>query len=81
MGVKIVKTVQDRLGVTAYRLGKILGVTQQAVRRWTGATRVADRNEGMSLRVLCKLRKASGLSWSAFGKELDAEFGEIESEE
>jgi predicted transcriptional regulator len=81
MIVKIVKTVQEKLGVTAYRLGKMLGVTQQAVRRWTGATKVADRNEGMSLRVLCKLRRISGMSWSAFGRELDSEFQEIESKE
>lgn len=81
MSVKIVKTVQDRLGVTAYGLAKTLGVTQQAVRRWTGVTKVKDRNEGMSLRVLCKLRKAGGMSWSQFGKELDREFAELESKE
>ena len=81
MGVKIVKQVQEKTGLTAYALGKLLGVTQQAVRRWNGATKVKTRNEGMSLRVLCKLRRLSGMSWAQFGRELDREFGELGSNE
>jgi DNA-binding transcriptional regulator YiaG len=74
MSVKIVETVQQKLSVTAYKLAKMIGVTQQTVRIWTGQTATNKPREGMNLRALCKLRKVSGMSWSKFGRELDAEF-------
>jgi transcriptional regulator with XRE-family HTH domain len=79
--MKIVSIVKQARGVTAYRLAKEIGVTQQTVRRWLGVTKTRHPNEAINLRVLCKLRKVSGMSWSAFGKELDQEFGEIDSNE
>lgn len=80
MSVKIVETVQKKLGVTAYALAKMIGVTQQTVRIWTGQTVSSRPREGMNLKALCKLRKVSGLSWSKFGKELDREFLDTDSD-
>lgn len=80
MGVKIVKKIQEQLGVTAYGLAKMIGVTQQAVRLYTGQTKTARPREGMNLRALCKLRKVSGMTWQQFGKELDREFLDSDSE-
>lgn len=80
MSVNFVKKIQERLGVTAYALAKMLGVTQQAVRLWTGQTKTQRAREGMNLRVLCRLRKVSGMTWQQFGRELDQEFlrGELD---
>ena len=83
MSVKIVSLVQKQLGVTSYRLAKLLGVSQQIVRVWNGSTETKTKREGMNLRALCKLRKLSGMSWDQFGKELDREFlksGELDAE-
>lgn len=80
MGVKIVSSVQKRLGVTSYRLAKMLGVSQQIVRVWNGTTETATKREGMNLKALCKLRKVSGLTWKQFGEELDREFLDSETD-
>jgi len=80
MGVKIVSSIQKQLGVTSYRLGKMLGVSQQIVRVWNGTTKTTTKREGMNLRALCKLRKVSGMTWQQFGKELDREFLDSDSE-
>lgn len=74
MSVKIVSAIQKRLGVTSYRLAKMLGVSQQIVRVWNGTTETKTKREGMNLKALCRLRKISGMSWEQFGKELDREF-------
>lgn len=74
MSVKIVSLVQKQLGVTSYRLAKLLGVSQQIVRVWNGSTETKTKREGMNLCALCKLRKLSGMTWDQFGKELDKEF-------
>jgi len=81
MSVKIVKKIQERLGVTAYTLAKMIGVTQQAVRLYTGQTKTSRARQGMNLGVLCKLRKVSGMSWQQFGNELDREFLKDELDE
>ena len=74
MSMKIVSIVQNKLGVTSYRLGKLLGVSQQIVRIWNGSTETKNKREGMNLKALCKLRKISKMSWARFGRELDAEY-------
>lgn len=74
MSVKIVKLVQTKLGVTSYRLAKMLGVSQQIVRIWNGSTETTNKREGMNLKSLCRLRNLSGMGWAKFGQELDKEF-------
>ena len=74
MGMQFVRNLLDRLTLTPYALGKLVGVSQQTVRKWAGITRSTRKQTGIDLPALCKLRKLSGNSWAKFGKELDREF-------
>jgi hypothetical protein len=57
-----------------YAFAKELGVSIQSVQYILGVTATPRSRKSMDLRLLCKLRKASGMSWQQFGKLLDKEF-------
>lgn len=71
----IIKIILERTGWTRYRLAKEIGLSTQALDYM-----IHTDTKGVRLSVLCKLRKVSGLSWSAFGKVLDGQFAEIDSD-
>lgn len=67
--MNFVRYVRERKRLTRYALAKELGVPTQSL----------DHLElkGRSIRpdVLCRLKRVSGLSWAAFGKLLEREYG------
>lgn len=70
MAVKrIVEHIRTQLKISSSELARRVGVTRQVVSHWE----VADAKR-INLDHLVKLRKISGLSWSAFGKMLDRDF-------
>lgn len=58
-----------------YAFAKEIGVSLQTVQYILGVTAKPTRRKSMDLRLLCKLRKAGGLTWQQFGRLLDREFG------
>lgn len=69
------KILADSFERKPYRLAKQLEIPIQTVNAWLGKTKSGSRR-GIALHLLCKLRRVSGLSWSEFGRLLDAEFGD-----
>lgn len=69
----IIKIILEKTGWTRYRLAKEVGLSTQALDYM-----IHTDTKGVRLSVLCRLRKVSGLSWSAFGKMLDGQFTEID---
>lgn len=73
-GMRLIGKVRELLGIeTNYKLSKLLNshgidITPNGVQQYETSAK------GMRLEVLCVMRKLSGISWEAFGKELDAEF-------
>lgn len=61
---------------TQYAFAKKLGVSLQTVQYILGVTAKPTTRKSMDLRLLCKLRKASGLTWQQLGRLLDREFGD-----
>ena len=73
---KIIEKILSDKGWTAYRLAKELNTNLQGIDYV-----LKSGTRGMRLSTLCKLRKISGMSWSAFGKQLDVEFLEDEGKD
>ena len=75
--MKFVETTFEKSGApTHYRFAKMLGVSIQAVQYIFGVTARHRTRKSMNLKLLCRLRKVSTLSWAQFGRLLDKEFGE-----
>lgn len=58
-----------------YAFAKRVGVSLQTVQYILGVTAKPTSRKSMDLRLLCKLRKVSGLTWQQLGRLLDKEFG------
>ncbi|CAB4220285.1 hypothetical protein UFOVP1625_6 [uncultured Caudovirales phage] len=72
-----IKTAFEKSGArTHYRFAQMLGVSIQAVQYIFGVTARHQTRKSMNLKLLCRLRKVSTLSWTQFGRLLDKEFGE-----
>jgi DNA-binding transcriptional regulator YiaG len=74
--MRFVTYIFDKSGMTQYRWAKSLGISLQSVQYILGVTARPRSRKSIDLRLLCKLRKSSGLSWSQFGRLLDDEFGD-----
>lgn len=77
MGMKFVELVKERSGCkTQYAFAKKLGISLQSMQYILGVTARPRSRKSIDPRLLCKLRKAGGLTWEQLGKLLDKEFGE-----
>jgi DNA-binding transcriptional regulator YiaG len=74
--MRFVTYIFEKSGMTQYRWAKSLGISLQSVQYILGVTARPRSRKSMDLRLLCKLRKSSGLSWDKFGKLLDSEFSD-----
>lgn len=77
MGMKFVETILKKSGCeTQYAFAKKLGISIQSAQYILGVTAQPRTRKSIDPRLLCKLRKAGGLTWKQLGKLLDKEFGE-----
>ena len=74
MEMKWAEKIRKTRKLTFYRLGKILEISQQAVRLICGRTKTKKAQTGIDLIVLCKLRSISGRDWDSVGNDLDREY-------
>ena len=74
--MKFTKALFKKSGVSQYAWAKSLGISLQSVQYILGVTARPRSRKAMDLRLLCKLRKNSKLTWNQLGKMLDEEFGE-----
>lgn len=74
--MKFTKALFKRSGLTQYAWAKSLGISLQSVQYILGVTAAPRSRKSMDLRLLCKLRKSSKMSWNQLGIMLDEEFGE-----
>lgn len=74
--MRFVTHIFKKSGLSQYRWAKTVGISLQSAQYILGVTARPRSRKSIDLRLLCKLRKSSGLSWSQFGRLLDDEFGD-----
>lgn len=68
MGVDTLKRIKESKGYTDYRMAKSIGISQ------TSYKYLERTAKGLQLALLCRIRRAFGLTWQGLGKMLDEEF-------
>ena len=68
MGVEFIKKIRKIRDLSSYGLAQELGIVPSLMDHYE------KKGKSLKLDVLCKLRKASRLSWNELGKLLDEEF-------
>lgn len=63
---KLLEQILKDTNWTAYRLGKIAGISKQTISNW----HVKD-SSSISFKHLAAIRKATGMSWTQIGKWID----------
>jgi DNA-binding XRE family transcriptional regulator len=66
--MKFFKTLRQQLKLTRYEMAKKLDLLPQTYLYYE------NKAQGCGLHVICKVRKATGLSWDEIGKMLDKEY-------
>lgn len=74
--MKFFETLRKEMGLSQAELARKLSKPLQSVRIWCGTTKLQRPLTGIDLRVLVKMKRLSGMSWSNIGKMLESEFGE-----
>lgn len=74
--MQFVSHIFRKTRLTQYKWAKSLDISLQSAQYILGVTAKPRSRKSMDLRLLCKLRKSSGLSWEKFGKLLDSEFSD-----
>lgn len=69
------KILADSYEGKSYRLARALEIPIQTVQAWRGRAKKRATRQ-IALHLLCRLRRASGLTWQQFGELLDSEFSE-----
>jgi transcriptional regulator with XRE-family HTH domain len=68
MGVDTLRKIKESRGYKSYRMAKMLDISQ------TSYNYLEREAKGVQFSMLCRIRKAFGLSWQSLGKMLDEEF-------
>lgn len=76
MIVKFLNDLLEKQGIAYNELASKLGISRQRMYRMLGKDpkRKDLPPQGMSLEVLCKVRRLSKKNWAQFGRMLDDEF-------
>lgn len=81
IGVNLVKKVQQKRGLTAYKIARALNELGTQVSETAIDLQVRKNAKSMRLDLLSGLRKVAGVSWSEFGRWIDESAEESRNQE